>query len=428
MFYIYGGGFYNGTHADHPPHYLMEKDIVLVVPQFRLGALGWMSLRNKNAPGNMGFMDVLTALKWVQSNIHNFGGNPANVTVFGQSAGAVQTSLLTMSPGVPDGLFNRVITASGAVFGHWAVNERPIDLARDICKAVECPKCNSDKAIHGCLSKTSVPTLIKATSPMSFSPSTEDFFGYLPVPPSILAKTYKRKYPVMAGVTKHDGSFVTAFIYDILNAQLKGNWSGITTRDFIEMSFQTDDLGDKSGVIRQTATKLLFDKANLDSTDLKASIPAYIDLHGIGWMKSPLLRFLQVSSENAAGDNYLYSFDYQGEYTRFGYEFGNEWYPFEGGVHHSNDNIYLWSTHKLNAKDTEMAKKMVNIWTSFAISGKPSLEGIELPKFNGKSGPYFHINEEITIGQDFLDEIEVSVRDPKGNDLIRADVPWGTPV
>lgn len=426
MFYIYGGGFYNGTHADHPPHYLMEKDIVLVVPQFRLGALGWMSLRNKKAPGNMGFMDVLTALKWVQANIHNFGGNPANVTVFGQSAGAVQTSLLTMSPGVPDGLFNKVITASGSVFGHWSVNEKPLDLAKSICEATGCKGCGNSKSIHECLMKASVPSLIKATSPMSFSPSTEDFFGYLPVPPTILANTYKRKYPVMAGVTKHDGSFVTASIYDGLNAQLKGNWSGITTRTLINMMFVADDLGDKSGMIKQSLTKLLFEEQYLDSTDLKASIPAYLDLHGMGWMKSPLLRFLQTSSQNPAGDNYLYSFDYAGQHTRYGYEFGNDWYPFEGGVHHSNDNIYLWSTHQLNEKDTEMAKKMVDIWTSFAITGKPSHGGIDIPKFNGDNGPYFHINDEITIGQDFLDELVATVKDPKRDDYIRKDVPWGS--
>lgn len=426
MFYIYGGGFYNGTHADHPPHYLMEKDIVLVVPQFRLGALGWMSLRNKGIPGNMGFMDVLTALKWVQTNIRHFGGNPDSVTVFGQSAGAAQTSLLTISPRVPDDLFNKVITSSGSVFGHWAVNERPLDLAKNICEAVGCTRgCANSGSMHKCLMKASVPNIIKATSTMMFSPSTEDFFGYLPVHPTILAATYKRKYPVMAGVTRHDGSFVLATIYDGLNAQLKGNWSGITTRSLINMLFAADDLGDKTGVIKQTSTKLLFEEQYLDSTDLKASIPAYIDLHGAAWIKSPLLRFLQTSSQNSAGDNYLYSFDYAGQYTRFGYEFGMEWYPFEGGIHHSNDNIYLFSTHKLNKKDTKIAKKMVNLWTSFAITGRPSHGGINIPKFNGDHGPYFHINDEITIGKDFLDELVTSVRDPKKEDLIRLNVPWG---
>lgn len=426
MFYIYGGGFYNGTHADHPPHYLMEKDIVLVVPQFRLGALGWMSLRNNEVPGNMAFLDVLAALKWVQTNIHIFGGNPANVTVFGQSAGAVQAGLLTMSPEVPDGLFNNVITASGSIFGHWAVNERPLALAKSICEAVGCKEvCSSSEIIHKCLMKASVPSIIKATSQMTFSPSTEDFFGYLPVHPTVLATTYKRKYQVMAGITRHDGSFVTALIYDGLNAQFKGNWSGITARSFLNLMFVADNLGDNTGIIKQALTKLLFEEELLDSADLKASIPAYIDLYSIAWMKSPVLKFLQTSSQNSAGDNYLYSFDYVGQHTRFGYEFGNYWYPFEGGVHHSNDNIYLWSTHRLNEKDTEVAKKMVDLWTSFAITGNPSHGGIDIPKFNGDNGPYFHINRDITIGMDFLDELVTSVSNPMRKELIRSNVPWG---
>ena len=108
MFYIYGGGFYNGTHEYHPPNHLMEKDIVLVVPQFRLGALGWLSTQTEEIPGNMAFMDVLIALQWVQKYVYIFGGDPKKVTVFGQFAGGVQTSLLTMSPIISDELLQVV--------------------------------------------------------------------------------------------------------------------------------------------------------------------------------------------------------------------------------------------------------------------------------------------------------------------------------
>lgn len=88
-------------------------------------------------------------------------------------------------------------------------------------------------------------------------------------------------------------------------------------------------------------------------------------------MKSPVLSMAKNMLNKNLAPVYLYSFDYEGANTRFGYEFGNEHYPFEGGVHHSNDNIYLFSTHNLNVEDTNMAMKMVDLWTSFAIGGKP---------------------------------------------------------
>lgn len=89
-------------------------------------------------------------------------------------------------------------------------------------------------------------------------------------------------------------------------------------------------------------------------------------------MKSPVIALATKMFKKGLAQVYLYSFDYEGSNTRFGYEFGNDHYPFEGGVHHSNDNIYLFSTHALNEADTLVAKNMVELWTSFVITGKPS--------------------------------------------------------
>lgn len=90
-------------------------------------------------------------------------------------------------------------------------------------------------------------------------------------------------------------------------------------------------------------------------------------------MKSPIIHLAIELFKKHLASIYLYSFDYEGNNTRFGYEFGNDHYPFNGGIHHSNDNIYLFSTHALNEADTEMAKKMVQLWTSFAIQGSPKI-------------------------------------------------------
>ena len=71
---------------------------------------------------------------------------------------------------------------------------------------------------------------------------------------------------------------------------------------------------------------------------------------------------------------YFYTFDYAGEKTNFGFDLGNAQYPFNGGVHHSDELIYLFAMKPpLNAKDTEVAKKMVDLWVSFAMTGVPQV-------------------------------------------------------
>lgn len=93
--------------------------------------------------------------------------------------------------------------------------------------------------------------------------------------------------------------------------------------------------------------------------------------------KAPILRLVHANAIFNPYNTFLYSFDYRGEHTRFGYGNDVSHYPFDGGVHHSNDNIYLFPSPpdvaNLNEADTQMAKKMVHIWTSFITNGFPEL-------------------------------------------------------
>jgi para-nitrobenzyl esterase len=124
MVWIYGGGFTggSGSMAWYDGEDLSAKGAVVVTLNYRLGALGFFAHpelakeSGRNASGNYGMMDALAALQWVKRNISNFGGDPNNVTIFGESAGAIMIGALVGSPQAK-GLFNRAIAQSGAWMG-----------------------------------------------------------------------------------------------------------------------------------------------------------------------------------------------------------------------------------------------------------------------------------------------------------------------
>lgn len=90
--------FIAGQSDTYNPEYLVQKNVIVVNVQYRLGALGFLSSGDSLQPGNMGLLDQVEALRWVQKNIDVFGGDPKKVTIFGQSAGGVAVSLHLVSP------------------------------------------------------------------------------------------------------------------------------------------------------------------------------------------------------------------------------------------------------------------------------------------------------------------------------------------
>jgi len=124
LVWIYGGGFTAGATSD--PAYsgekLAQKGVVLVSLAYRVGQLGFLAHPELSAEsthhvsGNYGLLDMIAGLQWVQKNIAAFGGNPEQVTIFGESAGGIAVSMLCASP-LAKGLFQGAISQSGGSFG-----------------------------------------------------------------------------------------------------------------------------------------------------------------------------------------------------------------------------------------------------------------------------------------------------------------------
>ena len=123
MVWIYGGAFTGGaaSMAAYDGTRLAEKGVVLVTFNYRLGPFGFLAhpeltKESGKGSGNYGLQDQIAALRWVKENIAKFGGDASRVTIFGESAGGISVSMLTVSP-YAKGLFQRAISESGGNFG-----------------------------------------------------------------------------------------------------------------------------------------------------------------------------------------------------------------------------------------------------------------------------------------------------------------------
>ena len=133
MVWIHGGGFQTEHYGGDLWKHLALRGVVIVSIEYRTGALGFLahpelSKESKDGhSGNYGLLDQIFALKWVQRNIDNFGGDPSKVTIFGESAGAISCSILCGSP-LAKGLFRACISQSGGSFAPWRDQPRTLGI------------------------------------------------------------------------------------------------------------------------------------------------------------------------------------------------------------------------------------------------------------------------------------------------------------
>ncbi|KAG2470099.1 MTHSD protein, partial [Polypterus senegalus] len=138
MVWIHGGGFQLGGASLFDGSSLAAfGNVVVVIIQYRLGILGFLSTGDNQALGNLGLYDQLAALRWVQDNIVNFGGNPNSVTLFGESAGAMSVSIHALSP-LSAGLFHRIISQSGVILHSTFLDRNPKQKAQ-LCELAMTP-------------------------------------------------------------------------------------------------------------------------------------------------------------------------------------------------------------------------------------------------------------------------------------------------
>jgi len=224
MVYIHGGGYTQGQgfHNDEAG-FLIDEGVIVVSVNYRLGFMGFLSLDIQEASGNQGLRDQALALTWVKDNIEYFGGDPNQVTIFGESAGGWSVSQQLLNPGA-GGLFKGAIVESGPITGiSWGA---PIsrELARELsAKITDELGCYSGGVLVNeellCLRSKSISDIATAAESIGFYPFANiDNFTEAPVlprlPQELLDTGSFNQVPVMLGV--NSGEHIM-FSTDVLN-------------------------------------------------------------------------------------------------------------------------------------------------------------------------------------------------------------------
>ncbi|XP_058835247.1 glutactin-like [Topomyia yanbarensis] len=419
MVYIHGGWFFVGGASMYAPDYLFESEIVLVVIQYRLGPFGFLSTLSDKIPGNVGILDMIAALEWVQQHIGHFGGSSSNVTIFGESAGSAAVSALLYSPlvtGRPVPLFNKAILQSGSVFAPWAMCDTPIEGAYDIAKRSGCVEGNYEQ----CLITQSVENILQA-----FESHRRDMIiqrGYssvtgtnvvvggpselFPVHPKHYLSQVTNEIAILGGVTSQDGLFLLDEICKLQPEILKSLNSSYDLFDFVRLLHEKFGQTQLSGALEGYEFMNHFLMKEVEQMQWKDIVLGLTDICGAHGIKGPLLIDMHAFARANPGNVYLYTFDYSNLRTRRNMSID---FPYEGIVHHADDLTYLFPRDSLNEKDTKVAKAMVQLWTSFARGGVPFANDIPYwPPMNSLHGPYLKIDERSETKNFYLNELSAS--------------------
>ena len=234
-----------------------ENSVVLVAVNYRLGPIGFLSMGTEDVPGNAGLRDQTLAMKWVQENIANFGGDSSSVTIFGESAGSLSVAMQLLSP-LTKGLFHRAILQSGtAIAPSWGHNtpKHAIQYADLVSKNLGC---DEEENVLACMQNRDLPEIVSQTNLID---GNLQFIPYwMPVPDKdFTSKPFLLKDPELV---LFSGEFNTE-IEVIIGTN---NDEGILALMPLFQNYSTWD--DYKYILEQNGAERLFNIQNSEVTDI----------------------------------------------------------------------------------------------------------------------------------------------------------------
>ncbi|MBS1841292.1 MAG: carboxylesterase family protein [Acidobacteria bacterium] len=386
MVWIYGGGFQAGGTSEprQDGAKLTEDGVVVVSMNYRLGIFGFFALpeliaeSGHNSAGNYGLLDQVAALQWVKRNIGAFGGDPDNVTIFGESAGSFSVSQLMASP-LAKGLFQKAIGESGANFSgktpEYAALE---DSAKQNAEYMKTHfGTDSVKDLRSLSADKILDEVKKPESQRRGLGIVIDGY-FLPRPvQTIFAEGEQNDVPLLAGWNHDEGSFAVAFAKPPLTAasikELGAKEFGPKADEF----FKLYPIGDNATAVR-----------------------SWLDYSGDSFIGFGTWQWLEAQATTGKKATYRYRFDLAPpeDPTR----------PDGRWAFHSCEIEYVFGTlewripDKWRAEDKALSAQVRKYWTNFAKKGNPNGEGLpKWPEYRPKADALvMFLNAESKAGKD----------------------------
>ena len=382
LVFIHGGGFNSGATCD--PNFdgnnLVEKfeDIILVSIEYRLGVLGFINFssvpggENYKSSNNLGLLDQNCALQWIQKNIHNFGGDPKKVTIWGQSAGASSISLLPLIKG-SDNLFKRIIAESGSLSLTFS-SEATKKLTEELLEKSGATKMEDLVAI----SEEKLRTI------------SDDIFGY-------------------NNFAERDGNILPTDLYEAYKSGSGKDIDMLLGSNKDEMRYFIQSMGDFTNLLKG---KFLFiheipvlfenDLQKISAKDMEY-IDKFMELQDgrRAWkvaefyneiiFRVPMNKQAEYHS-NAGGNTYVYIWKYPGKDKTL-------------GAYHAIEIPYVFNNNfDGNILNQDLANNVQEMWINFVRNGNPSTEKYVWEKYNSDTRKTMVLDEKISIGGEYKPE------------------------
>jgi para-nitrobenzyl esterase len=377
MFWIHGGGFTSGSgNLNGKP--LAEKGVVLVSINYRLGPFGFfahplLSKKSDNGvSGNYAILDMVQALKWVQTNIGQFGGDKDNVTIFGESAGGAAVYILCSSD-LTKGLFHKAIAESPWVtddaispltkpsYGRESVEATGVRIAKKLLPDTE--------VTLNKLRDIDATDMIKKTKDGFRLPAAVDGYVMKDNPANLFEKGLQQSRPFIAGTNTDEGTMFS--------------WGAdkMTVEEYEAAARKLyKDLADDILAIYNITSK----------DQVKQAVNQSIN---DAWFAQPV-RWMVRSMSRKNKDTYLYHFAHQ----------SIDW-P-EGGSSHAAEITFVFGdkgAEKQTPSYKKLSNAMMTYWTQFAKTGNPNAEGFpEWPGYKESTDLNIRLDTDITVESNYL--------------------------